>query len=163
MSPEFALGPNMCRALATRYRFSLNFDPVFGAPANTFYQPECTLGDADHVGHVDPGDKLAEGQSLNAGPHRRSPPLVVVETCKAPPTKAEPAGGVTPSAQCGSTPAPEQNDDEGQRTSSPSHTSALRASPPASPPTHTPLTKVVITRKRCYDVVISLWQPFAAF
>ncbi|CAF90261.1 unnamed protein product, partial [Tetraodon nigroviridis] len=140
--PEGPQGPNIQKLLYQR--FNTLAGSMEGCSANTFYQPECILGEADNVGNVDPGDKLAEGRSLNAGPLRSSPPSVVVETPKATTAKAEPAGDAP--LQPSSSPAaerPEEQNSDNQRRSSPSHTSVGHGSPSPSPPTHPPLTKVV--------------------
>uniref|UniRef100_H3CBL1 Protein phosphatase 1, regulatory subunit 13Ba n=2 Tax=Tetraodon nigroviridis TaxID=99883 RepID=H3CBL1_TETNG len=139
--PEGPQGPNIQKLLYQR--FNTLAGSMEGCSANTFYQPECILGEADNVGNVDPGDKLAEGRSLNAGPLRSSPPSVVVETPKATTAKAEPAGDAP--LQPSSSPAaerPEEQNSDNQRRSSPSHTSVGHGSPSPSPPTHPPLTKV---------------------
>lgn len=136
---------------------------------NTFYQPECILGDMDNIhstnGNVDLGDKLVcvaasegEGQNLNAGSLRLSPPSVVMETSKATAAKAEPANSALPSGQASPSPVPERLEDQnnnGQRRSSPSHSSVSHVSPSPSPSTQTPLTKVFITQNRQQQMEIN--------
>lgn len=120
---------------------------------NTFYQPECILGDMDNIqrenGNVDPGDKPASmaaseghGPNLNAALLRLSPPSVAMETSKATTAKAE--AGSTVLVQPSPSPVPERLEE--QRRSSPSHTSVSQASP--SPPAQTPPTKVLMTGNR---------------
>lgn len=117
------------------------------------------LGDMDNIhsanGNVDPGDKLGsmaasegEGQNLNTGSLRLSPPSVLMETSKASAAKAEPASDVLASVQ----PSPsnmserlEEQNNNSQRRSSPSHSSLSHLSPSLSS-TQTPLTKVFITQ-----------------
>lgn len=106
-------------------------------------------------GNVDPADKLltvaaseGEGQNLNAVSLHLSPPLVVLETSKATTLKAEPVNNLLPSVQLSPSPVPERLEDQNnnsQRRSSPSHSSGGHTSP--SPSIQTP-TKVFITQIR---------------
>lgn len=122
-------------------------------PANTFYQPDCLLGDMDNIhsanGNVEPVDKHvgmanAEGevQNLNSSSRRLSPPSVVIETSKDTTAKAETTNNVSPSTQPSPSPAPEDQNNNNQRGSSPAHNSVGHASPSPSPPAPPSLPKV---------------------
>lgn len=109
-------------------------------------------------GNVDPADKLltvaaseGKGQNLNAVSLHLSPPLVVLETPKATTLKAESVNNLLPSVQLSPSPVPERLEDQNnnsQRRSSPSHSSGGHTSPSPSPSTQTPPTKVFITQNR---------------
>lgn len=115
-------------------------------------------------GNVDPGDKpvsaaasQGEGQNLNAGSLRLSPPLVVMETPKATTARAEPASNTAPSVQARPGPVPERLEDQNnnsQRRPSPSHSSVRHGSPSPSPPTQTPPTKVFVAQNRQQEMEI---------
>lgn len=119
-------------------------------------------------GNVDHADKLltvaaseGEGQNLNAVSLHLSPPLVVLETSKAATLKAESLNNLLPSVQLSPSPVPERLEDQNnnsQRRSSPSHSSGGHTSPSPSPSTQTPPTKVFITQNRasCLSVHTSL-------
>ncbi len=125
---------------------------------NTFYQPDCILGDMDNIhssnGNVEPGDKnisiaTSEGevQHMNSGSRRLSPPSVAIETPKETPTKTETTKNVSPSPQPSPSPAPDRPEDQNnnnQKASSPAHNSEGHASPSPSPPAPPSLPKVDI-------------------
>lgn len=125
-------------------------------PGNTFYQPDCILGDMDNIhsanGNAELGDKLAgtatpeaEAQNLNTSSLRSSPPSVAVETSKEMAPKAESVNTVLPSVQLSASPAPNRPEDQNnnnQRGPSPANNSVGHASPAPSPPAPTPLPKV---------------------
>lgn len=127
-------------------------------PGNTFYQPDCILGDMDNIhsanGNIEPGDKHVSmatleggGQNLNSGFLRLSPPSVAIETSKEMTAKAETINNVSSSIQPSPSPAPDRLEDQNnnnQRGSSPAHNSVGHASPSLSPPAPTPLPKVGI-------------------
>uniref|UniRef100_A0A8C6TY15 SH3 domain-containing protein n=1 Tax=Neogobius melanostomus TaxID=47308 RepID=A0A8C6TY15_9GOBI len=117
-------------------------------PANTFYQPDCLLGDVDslHLAngglestekHATVTAKEAEAQSLNPDTHLRlSPSSAVKETPKEPP--AETANHVSPAKQSGFSPAPDRPEDQNnnsQKSASPAPVShpSPSPSPPAAP------------------------------
>lgn len=127
-------------------------------PANTFYQPDCILGEVDNIhsanGNVEPGDKhvstaVVEGevQNLNSGSRRLSPPSVAVEKTKEMTAKAETTNKVSPTAQPSPPPAlerPEDQNNNSQRGSSPAHNSVGHAPPSPTPPAPPSLPKVGI-------------------
>uniref|UniRef100_A0A3Q0T0N1 Protein phosphatase 1, regulatory subunit 13Ba n=1 Tax=Amphilophus citrinellus TaxID=61819 RepID=A0A3Q0T0N1_AMPCI len=123
--PEGPQGPNIQKLLYQRLLLL----------CNTFYQPDCLLGDVDNIhsanGNVEPGDKQvsaaaaeAEGQNLNSDSRRSSPPAVTAETSKETTAAAETGNNVSPSTQ--PSPAP--------RGSSPAQNSAGHITPSPSPP-----------------------------
>lgn len=125
-------------------------------PGNTFYQPDCILGEMDNIhsanGNAELGDKLAstaipegEAQNLNTSSLHSSPPSVAVETSKEMVAKAESVNAVLPSVQLSASPAPNRPEDQNnnnQRGPSPANNSVGHASPAPSPPAPTPLPKV---------------------
>lgn len=133
---------------------------LFLIPGNTFYQPDCLLGDMDNIhsanGNIESGDKHvsmatseAEGQNLNSGSLRLSPPSVTKETSKEMTAKAvdKTVNNMSPSVQPSPSLAPERPEDQNnneQRGSSPAHNSVGHASPSPSPPAPAPLPKVGI-------------------
>ncbi|XP_045918985.1 apoptosis-stimulating of p53 protein 1-like isoform X4 [Micropterus dolomieu] len=149
--PEGPQGPNIQKLLYQR--FNTLAGGMEGGSANTFYQPDCLLGDMDNIhsanGNVEPVDKHvgmanAEGevQNLNSSSRRLSPPSVVIETSKDTTAKAETTNNVSPSTQPSPPPAPEDQNNNNQRGSSPAHNSVGHASPSPSPPAPPSLPKV---------------------
>ncbi|XP_041809328.1 protein phosphatase 1, regulatory subunit 13Ba isoform X2 [Chelmon rostratus] len=154
--PEGPQGPNIQKLLYQR--FNTLAGGMEGGSGNTFYQPECILGDMDNIhssnGNVEPGDKhismaTVEGevQNLNSGSRRLSPPSVAIETSKETTAKAETTNSVSPSAQPSPSPTPDRPEDQNnnnQRGSSPTntHKSVGHASPSPSPPAPPSLPKV---------------------
>lgn len=133
-------------------------------PANTFYQPDCILGDVDNIhpanGNIEPSDKSVsratlegEGQNLNLGSCRLSPPSVAMGTSKEMTAKADISNNVSPSTQAGPSPAldrPEDQNNNNQRGSSPAHSSVGHTSPSPSPPAPPSLPKV---GRDCNDII----------
>ena len=130
--------------------------PLF-IPGNTFYQPDCLLGEMDNIhsanGNVEPGDNKhgsvapadGEVQNLNSGSRRLSPPSVAIETPKEKTAKVETTNNVSPPTQPSSSPAPDRPEDQNnnnQRGTSPGHNSVGHASPSPSPPAPPTLPKV---------------------
>lgn len=123
---------------------------------NTFYQPDCILGDIDNIhtanGNVESGDKsisvaATESEVPNVNSRRLSPPSVAIETPKETTTKAETTNNVSPSTQPSPSPAPDKPEDQNnnnQRGSSPGHNSGGHTSPSQSPPAAPSLPKVDI-------------------
>lgn len=144
--PEGPQGPNIQKLLYQR--FNTLAGGMEGGSGNTFYQPECILGDMDNIhsanGNVESGDKNvslataeSEAQNVNLGSRRLSPPSVAMETSKETTTKAETTNNVSPSAQPSPSPAPDKSEDQNnnnQRGPSPAHNSVGHASPSQSPP-----------------------------
>eukprot|EP00066_Takifugu_rubripes_P023601 XP_011612867.1 PREDICTED: LOW QUALITY PROTEIN: apoptosis-stimulating of p53 protein 1-like [Takifugu rubripes] len=153
--PEGPQGPNIQKLLYQR--FNTLAGSMDGCSVNTFYQPDSILGDMDNIhsanGNVDPADKLltvaaseGEGQNLNAVSLHLSPPLVVLETPKATTLKGGIFNNLLPPVQLSPSPVPERLEDQNnnsQRRSSPSHSSGGHTSPSPSPSTQTPPTKQV--------------------
>lgn len=93
-------------------------------------------------GNVEKGDKHitaatseGEGQNLNSGSLRLSPPSVIIETSKEMMAKAEPINDVPPSVQPGPPPAPDRPEDQ-------NNNNQRGPSPAPSPPAPTQLPKV---------------------
>lgn len=134
----------------------LNSSVFIFIPGNTFYQPDCILGDMDNIhsanGNAELSDKLAgtatpqaEAQNLNTSSLRSPPPSVAVETSKEMAPKAESVNTASPSVQLSASPAPNRPEDQNnnnQRGPSPANNSVSHASPAPSPPAPTPLPKV---------------------
>lgn len=152
--PEGPQGPNIQKLLYQRFNTLAGGMEV--GSGNTFYQPDCILGEMDNIhsanGNVEPGDKhvtLAavegEGQNLNSDSRRLSPPSVTVETPNEKTTAtAETTNKVSPSPKLSPPPAPDRPEDQNnnnQRGSSPAHTIISRASPAPSPPAPPSLPK----------------------
>ncbi|KAM4542339.1 apoptosis-stimulating of p53 protein 1-like isoform 2-T6 [Odontesthes bonariensis] len=151
--PEGPQGPNIQKLLYQR--FNTLAGGMEGSSGNTFYQPDCLLGDMDNIhsanGNVEPGDKRvgveaaeAEGQSLKSDPRRVSPPSVTTETSKETSATAESSKNGSPPAQQSPSPAPERPEDQNNnnhRGSSPAKNSAGHASPSPSPPAPPSLPK----------------------
>ncbi|XP_067471465.1 apoptosis-stimulating of p53 protein 1-like isoform X4 [Thunnus thynnus] len=152
--PEGPQGPNIQKLLYQRFNTLAGGMEV--GSGNTFYQPDCILGEMDNIhsanGNVEPGDKhvtLAavegEGQNLNTDSRRLSPPSVTVETPNEKTTAtAETTNKVSPSPKLSPPPAPDRPEDQNnnnQRGSSPAHTIISRASPAPSPPAPPSLPK----------------------
>lgn len=152
--PEGPQGPNIQKLLYQRFNTLAGGMEV--GSGNTFYQPDCILGEMDNIhsanGNVVPGDKhvtLAavegEGQNLNSDSRRLSPPSVTVETPNEKTTAtAETTNKVSPSPKLSPPPAPDRPEDQNnnnQRGSSPAHTIISRASPAPSPPAPPSLPK----------------------
>ncbi|KAK5916303.1 hypothetical protein CgunFtcFv8_011301 [Champsocephalus gunnari] len=143
--PEGPQGPNIQKLLYQR--FNTLAGGMEGGSGNTFYQPDCTLGEVDNIhssnGNVEPGDKhvntaTAEGevQNLNSGSHRLSPASVAIETPKEPSTKAETTKNVSPPTRSSPPSAPDRPEDQNnnKKGSSPAHGSVGHSSPSTSPP-----------------------------
>ncbi|XP_040916366.1 apoptosis-stimulating of p53 protein 1-like isoform X1 [Toxotes jaculatrix] len=145
--PEGPQGPNIQKLLYQR--FNTLAGGMEGGSGNTFYQPDCLLGDMDNIhsanGNVEQGDKPAsvaavegEVQNLNSDSRRLSPPSVAVEPSKETTSMAETTNNVSPPTQPSSSPAPDRPEDQNnnnQRGSSPAHNSVGHASPsPPAPP-----------------------------
>ncbi|XP_044230794.1 apoptosis-stimulating of p53 protein 1-like isoform X5 [Thunnus albacares] len=152
--PEGPQGPNIQKLLYQRFNTLAGGMEV--GSGNTFYQPDCILGEMDNIhsanGNVEPGDKhvtLAavegEGQNLNSDSRRLSPPSVTVETPNEKTTAtAVTTNKVSPSPKLSPPPAPDRPEDQNnnnQRGSSPAHTIISRASPAPSPPAPPSLPK----------------------
>ncbi|CAI5695345.1 unnamed protein product [Oreochromis niloticus] len=152
--PEGPQGPNIQKLLYQR--FNTLAGGMEGSSGNTFYQPDCLLGDMDNIhsanGNVEPGDKQvaaaaaeSEAQNLNSGSRRSSPPTVATELSKETTAVAETGNGVSPSTQSSPIPAPERPEDQNnnnQRGSSPAQNSVGHISPSPSPPAPPTLPKV---------------------
>ncbi|XP_047193784.1 apoptosis-stimulating of p53 protein 1-like isoform X2 [Scophthalmus maximus] len=150
--PEGPQGPNIQKLLYQR--FNTLAGGMEGGSGNTFYQPDCLLGDMDNIhsanGNVEPGDKhistaAVEGQvqNLNLDSRRLSPPSVTIETPKETKTTTESTHNVSRSPQPSPPPAPDRPEDQNnnnQRGSSPAQNSISPASP--SPPAPPSLPKV---------------------
>lgn len=144
--PEAPQGPNIQKLLYQR--FNTLAGGMEGSSGNTFYQPECLLGDMDNIhsanGNVEPGDKHVsvtavepEVQNLNSNSRRLSPPSVAMETSKETTAAVEISNNVSPSTQPSPSPAPDRPEDQNnnnQRGSSPAQNSGGHASPSPSPP-----------------------------
>ncbi|XP_034419243.1 apoptosis-stimulating of p53 protein 1-like isoform X2 [Cyclopterus lumpus] len=151
--PEGPQGPNIQKLLYQR--FNTLAGGMEGGSGNTFYQPDCLLGEMDNIhsanGNVEPGEKHAsvgnvvgEVQNLNANSRRLSPPSVAIETPKETTAKADTTVTVSPPAQTRSASAPERPEDQNnnnKRGSSPAQNSVGHASPSPSPPTPPSLPK----------------------
>ncbi|KAM8916783.1 apoptosis-stimulating of p53 protein 1-like isoform 4-T4 [Spinachia spinachia] len=147
--PEGPQGPNIQKLLYQR--FNTLAGGMEGGSGNTFYQPDCTLGEMDNFhsanGNVEACDQhvatgSAESEARNS---RRSSPPVAVETPKGRTVKADSGIDVSPPAQTGPPPAPERPEDQNnnnKRGSSPAQNSAGPASPSSSPPAPPSLPKV---------------------
>ncbi|XP_039641791.1 apoptosis-stimulating of p53 protein 1-like isoform X3 [Perca fluviatilis] len=152
--PEGPQGPNIQKLLYQR--FNTLAGSMEGGSGNTFYQPDCLLGEMDNIhsanGNAEPGDKhvsmaAVEGevQNLNSGARRLSPPSGDVETPKETTAKAETTNNVSPATRTSPPPAPDRPEDQNnnnQRGSSPAHNSVGHASPSPSPPAPPSLPKV---------------------
>uniref|UniRef100_A0AAQ4QEH5 Protein phosphatase 1, regulatory subunit 13Ba n=1 Tax=Gasterosteus aculeatus aculeatus TaxID=481459 RepID=A0AAQ4QEH5_GASAC len=149
--PEGPQGPNIQKLLYQR--FNTLAGGMEGGSANTFYQPDCILGEMDNFhsanGSVEPCDKhvaagAAESEARNSGSRRSSPP-VSIETPKETTAKADNGVNVSPPAQTGPPPAterPEDQNNNNKRGSSPAQNSAGPASPSPSPLAPPSLPKV---------------------
>lgn len=143
--PEAPQGPNIQKLLYQR--FNTLAGGMEGSSGNTFYQPECLLGEMDNIhsanGNAEPGDKHvsvtaveSEVQNLNSDSRRLSPPSVAVETSKEI-TSVGMSNNVSPSTQPSPSPAPDKPEDQNNnnhRGSSPAQNSGGHASPSPSPP-----------------------------
>ncbi|XP_068607684.1 apoptosis-stimulating of p53 protein 1-like [Brachionichthys hirsutus] len=150
--PEGPQGPNIQKLLYQR--FNTLAGGMEGSSANTFYQPDCILGDVDNVhpanGNMEPGGKSVGtaaviGENLNAGSRRLSPPSVATETPKELTAKAETTKNASPSTEPSPSPSldrPEDQSNNNQRGSSPAHKPVGHASPSPSPPAQPSLPKV---------------------
>uniref|UniRef100_A0A3P8TSU0 Protein phosphatase 1, regulatory subunit 13Ba n=1 Tax=Amphiprion percula TaxID=161767 RepID=A0A3P8TSU0_AMPPE len=144
--PEAPQGPNIQKLLYQR--FNTLAGGMEGSSGNTFYQPECLLGEMDNIhsanGNVEPGDKHvsvtaveSEVQNLNSDSRRLSPPSVAVETSKETTTSVRMSNNVSPSTQPSPSPAPDRPEDQNNnnhRGSSPAQNSGGHPSPSPSPP-----------------------------
>ncbi|XP_071327519.1 apoptosis-stimulating of p53 protein 1-like isoform X4 [Trachinotus anak] len=146
--PEGPQGPNIQKLLYQR--FNTLAGGMEGVSGNTFYQPDCLLGDMENIhsanGNVEPGDEhvstaAVEGevQNVHSDSQRLSPPSVAVETSKETTAAAETTNNVSPPTQPSLSPAPDRPEDQNnnnQRGSSPAHSSVghTSPSPPAPPP-----------------------------
>nr|XP_019940116.1 PREDICTED: apoptosis-stimulating of p53 protein 1-like isoform X3 [Paralichthys olivaceus] len=149
--PEGPQGPNIQKLLYQR--FNTLAGGMEGGSGNTFYQPECLLGEMDNIhsanGNVEPGDKhisvaAVEGevQNLNSDSRRLSPPSIAIETSKETMATVETTNNVSPSTQPSPSPSPDRLEDQNNnkhRGSSPANNSVGQASP--SPPAPPPLPK----------------------
>ncbi|XP_014269061.2 apoptosis-stimulating of p53 protein 1 isoform X2 [Maylandia zebra] len=152
--PEGPQGPNIQKLLYQR--FNTLAGGMEGSSGNTFYQPDCLLGDMDNIhsanGNVERGDKQvaaaaaeSEAQNLNSDSRRSSPPAVTTELSKETTAAAETGNGVSPSTQSSPIPVPERPEDQNnnnQRGSSPAQNSVGHISPSPSPPAPPTLPKV---------------------
>lgn len=150
--PEGPQGPNIQKLLYQRFNTLAGGMEV--GSGNTFYQPDCILGDIDNIhtanGNVESGDKsvsvaATESEVPNVNSRRLSPPSVAIETPKETTTKAETTNNVSPSTQPSPSPAPDKPEDQNnnnQRGSSPGHNSGGHTSPSQSPPAAPSLPKV---------------------
>ncbi|XP_061600449.1 apoptosis-stimulating of p53 protein 1-like isoform X1 [Cololabis saira] len=150
--PEGPQGPNIQKLLYQR--FNTLAGGMEGGSGNTFYQPECHLGDMEHVhsanGNVEPGDKHvsvaavdAEAQKPSPDSRRLSPPVVTIEMSKDT-TPAESSSKLSPSAKPSPPPVPERPEDQShsnKRGSSPVHSSGGHTPPSPSPPAPPSLPK----------------------
>ncbi|XP_061650814.1 apoptosis-stimulating of p53 protein 1-like isoform X3 [Phyllopteryx taeniolatus] len=139
--PEGPQGPNIQKLLYQR--FNTLAGGMEGVSGNTFYQPECLLGDMDNIhsaeGNVEPGDKHAslatedvEVQNLNLDCLRLSP-AAPTET----PTTEEMTKNGSPSPQTNlpSTPdGSEHQNNNNQSSCSSAESMTNQASPSPSPP-----------------------------
>ncbi|KAK2826313.1 hypothetical protein Q5P01_020527 [Channa striata] len=155
--PEGPQGPNIQKLLYQR--FNTLAGGMEGVTGSTFYQPDCMLGDMDNIhtanGNVELGDKHVStaavedaGQNLNSDTRRLSPPSAATEASKgttaAAAAAAETTNNVSPSTQPSTSPAlnrPEDQNNNNQRGSSPSHSAAGHTSPSPSPPAPPSLPK----------------------
>lgn len=142
--PEGPQGPNIQKLLYQR--FNTLAGGIEGGSGNTFYQPDCLLGDVDNIHsangnlessnkHVTVSTTASESQNLNSDSQRLSPSSVAIETPKE--TTGETVNNVTPLRQPGSSPSldkPEDQNNNNQKSSSPAHNSVGHASPSPSPP-----------------------------
>ncbi|XP_040916367.1 apoptosis-stimulating of p53 protein 1-like isoform X2 [Toxotes jaculatrix] len=114
--PEGPQGPNIQKLLYQR--FNTLAGGMEGGSGNTFYQPDCLLGDMDNI------------HSANGN--------VEQEPSKETTSMAETTNNVSPPTQPSSSPAPDRPEDQNnnnQRGSSPAHNSVGHASPsPPAPP-----------------------------
>ncbi|XP_035771073.1 apoptosis-stimulating of p53 protein 1-like [Neolamprologus brichardi] len=151
--PEGPQGPNIQKLLYQR--FNTLAGGMEGSSGNTFYQPDCLLGDMDNIhsanGNVERGDKQvaaaaaeSEAQNLNLDSRRSSPPAVTTELSKETTAASETGNGVSPSTQSSPIPVPERAEDQNnnnQRGSSPAQNSVGHVSPSPSPPAPPTLPK----------------------
>ncbi|XP_028250947.1 apoptosis-stimulating of p53 protein 1-like isoform X2 [Parambassis ranga] len=152
--PEGPQGPNIQKLLYQR--FNTLAGGMEGSTGNTFYQPDCILGDVDNIhsanGNVEPSDKhvnmaAVEGevQTQSSDSCRSSPPAVTIEASKETTEAVEPSRNVTPSIQPTlPPPAPDRLEDQNnnnQRGTSPANNSADHSSPSPSPPAPASLPK----------------------
>ncbi|KAM9842353.1 apoptosis-stimulating of p53 protein 1-like [Aulostomus maculatus] len=145
--PEGPQGPNIQKLLYQR--FNTLAGGMEGVSANTFYQPDCLLGDMDNIhsanGNVEAADKPAsltaaeaEGPNLNSDSRRSSPSSAGTGGEKS--VTGETTSHVSPSPQPSPPPAPDRPEDQNnnnQRGSSPAHNTkghpAVSPSLPAPP------------------------------
>ncbi|KAM7376699.1 hypothetical protein PAMP_006412 [Pampus punctatissimus] len=159
--PEGPQGPNIQKLLYQRFNtLAVGMEAGSGRTlrydGNTFYQPDCILGDnMDNIhsanGNVEPGDKHAnlsavegESQNLNSVSRRLSPPPVAVETPNETTATAKTTNKVSPPPKPSPSTTPDRSEDQNnnnQRGSSPAHTIISRASPAPSPPAPPSLPK----------------------
>nr|XP_020479108.1 apoptosis-stimulating of p53 protein 1-like isoform X3 [Monopterus albus] len=149
--PEGPQGPNIQKLLYQR--FNTLAGGIEGGSGNTFYQPDCLLGDMDNIhsasGNDEPGDKHSsvgavegEGQNQDSGSRSLSPPSIAIETSKEATT--ENTNNVSLLTQPSSSPAPDRPEDQNnnnQRGSSPGHSTGGHASPSLSTSTPPSLPK----------------------
>lgn len=103
-------------------------------------------------GNIELGDKHVtvaasegEGQNLNSGSLRLSPPSVAIETSKEMTAKADSSNNASPSVQRSPPPVPDRPEDQNnnnQRGSSPARSSVGHAPPSPTPPAPTQPPKV---------------------
>ncbi|XP_033844082.1 apoptosis-stimulating of p53 protein 1-like isoform X3 [Periophthalmus magnuspinnatus] len=152
--PEGPQGPNIQKLLYQR--FNTLAGGIEGVSANTFYQPDCLLGDIENLqlanGNIESSDKQTtapapEGEgknTVNADSHLRlSPSSAVKETPKD--TAPEKANHVSPSKPPGPSPTPDKPEDQNnnkQNSVSSARNSVSHSSPSPSPPAAPPQPKV---------------------
>ncbi|XP_056281522.1 apoptosis-stimulating of p53 protein 1-like isoform X3 [Pseudoliparis swirei] len=151
--PEGPQGPNIQKLLYQR--FNTLAGGMEGGSGNTFYQPDCLLGEMDNIhsanGNVEAGDKhggvgtaAGEVQNLNASSRRLSPPSVAIETPKETAANVDTAVAASPPAQTRPASSPERPEDQNnnnKRGSNPAQDSIGHASPSPSPPAPPSLPK----------------------
>ncbi|XP_029983279.1 apoptosis-stimulating of p53 protein 1-like isoform X3 [Sphaeramia orbicularis] len=141
--PEGPQGPNIQKLLYQR--FNTLAGGMEGGSGNTFYQPECLLGDVDNIhsanGNIEPNEKhvnLAseEGEGQNSDSRRLSPPSVAIETPNE--TMGEVINKVSPVTKPNSSPPPDRPEDQNnnnQKSSSPAPQNSVgHTSPSPTPP-----------------------------
>ncbi|XP_034050691.1 apoptosis-stimulating of p53 protein 1-like isoform X2 [Thalassophryne amazonica] len=144
--PEGPQGPNIQKLLYQR--FNTLAGGIEGGSGNTFYQPDCLLGDMDSIhsanGNIETADKFvkkaaveSEEQNLNSSSHQLSPPSVAIETPNETSATKETSNNMHPSPHPSPSPAPERPEDQNSNThqgSSPAHNSHSPSPPTTSLP-----------------------------
>ncbi|CAL9686274.1 unnamed protein product [Knipowitschia caucasica] len=138
--PEGPQGPNIQKLLYQR--FNTLAGGIEGVSANTFYQPECLLGDMESLqlsnGGLESSDKQTPAPApdvdrKSADPHLRLSPSSAVKEA---PKDTEKANHVPPSKPPGSSPTPDRAEDpnNNKKSISPARHSVGHPSPSPSPP-----------------------------